>query len=400
MNIYLLPDNLIQDIERMINAFWWGGGSNTSGIKWLAWDKLACPKDEGGLGFRDFHSFNMAMVAKQGWNFMNNPTTLVARLYKARYFPKNSFFEANIGNNPSFAWRSIWRARQVLFYGCTWQIGDGSKIKIMHEPWLRNSDESCLKAPQSHNVYNLTVHHLMLPNMKKWDVAKINSLFPIEVAKDIVAVPLLEVVKEDRLVWREEKDGKYSVRSGYRKFLKERGSSYVVQDTDGWSGIWRIHAPPKAKHLLWRICKECLPTRSRLINRFVQCPVECPLCFSCNEEEFHLFFNCDSIREAWQVTGLANIIQSRLHLFTNIRELIFDICRNESNLVAGKVAVLLWFAWQNRNNKVWNDTCSQASQIGQQAAQYWFQWATVQGLLHDQQQQNHPVPAATYILIW
>jgi hypothetical protein len=66
MNIYLLSDNLITEIERMINAFWWGGGSNNSGIKWIAWDKLACPKDEGGLGFRDFHSFNMAMVAKQG----------------------------------------------------------------------------------------------------------------------------------------------------------------------------------------------------------------------------------------------------------------------------------------------------------------------------------------------
>jgi hypothetical protein len=30
MNIYLLPDNLIQDIERMINAFWWGGGNNNN----------------------------------------------------------------------------------------------------------------------------------------------------------------------------------------------------------------------------------------------------------------------------------------------------------------------------------------------------------------------------------
>jgi hypothetical protein len=38
MSIYLLPDSLIDDIERMINAFWWGGGNNNKGIRWLAWD--------------------------------------------------------------------------------------------------------------------------------------------------------------------------------------------------------------------------------------------------------------------------------------------------------------------------------------------------------------------------
>jgi hypothetical protein len=32
MNIYLLPDTSVVDIERMINAFWWGGGSNNRGI--------------------------------------------------------------------------------------------------------------------------------------------------------------------------------------------------------------------------------------------------------------------------------------------------------------------------------------------------------------------------------
>jgi hypothetical protein len=201
----------------------------------------------------------------------------------------------------------------------------------------------------------------MLPNIKRWDVDKINSLFPREVALDIVAVPLLDVVKEDRLVWKEEKDGLYSVRSGYRKFLKEKGRGVGGDSIDGWSSLWKIHAPPKAKHLLWRICRECLPTRSRLINRFVPCPVECPLCLNNDEEESHLFFNCDSIREAWHVMGLANIIQSRSHLLTNVRDLICDICRNEPKMEAGKVVVLLWFAWQNRNNKVWNDACLQGA---------------------------------------
>jgi hypothetical protein len=76
----------------MINSFWWGGGANNRGIKWLAWDKMAYPKEFGGLGFRNLHLFNMAMVAKQGWKFIMQPDTLVSKIYKARYFPKSSFF--------------------------------------------------------------------------------------------------------------------------------------------------------------------------------------------------------------------------------------------------------------------------------------------------------------------
>jgi hypothetical protein len=60
----------------------------------------------------------------------------------------------------------------------------------MHEPWLRTSEVGCLNAPQSLNMYNLTVQQLMLPNIKKWDEDKINSLFPIEVAHEIIATGL------------------------------------------------------------------------------------------------------------------------------------------------------------------------------------------------------------------
>jgi hypothetical protein len=58
----------------------------------MAWDRLTYPETLGGMEFRDFHNFNMATMAKQGWNIMTRPHTLVAKIYKARYFPNTSFF--------------------------------------------------------------------------------------------------------------------------------------------------------------------------------------------------------------------------------------------------------------------------------------------------------------------
>jgi len=36
------------------------------------------------------------MVAKQDWNFLTNPTSLVSQIFKARYFPKTSFLDAKL----------------------------------------------------------------------------------------------------------------------------------------------------------------------------------------------------------------------------------------------------------------------------------------------------------------
>jgi hypothetical protein len=106
----------------------------------------------------------------------------------------------------------------------------------------------------------MTVQHLLLPNIKRWDIEKLNSLFSEEEVNRICVVPLLELVGEDKLIWDEEKDGLYSVRSGYRRIIKERDRGGGPRRVEDWCSIWKIKAPPKAKHMLWRICRECLTT--------------------------------------------------------------------------------------------------------------------------------------------
>jgi ribonuclease HI len=374
MSIYLIPDATVNEIEKMLNSFWWGGGHNNKGIKWLSWERMTYPKNKGGLGFRDLKAFNMAMVAKQGWHIMMNPDTLVARIFKARYFPHSSFLAANLGNNPSYVWRCLWKSRCVLNLGCRWRVGDGSTIKVMSDPWLKGEGNGWVHAPQKQGVYDFTVKDLMLDGVKKWDQNKIMQMFSIDAAKEILEVPLLDLVEEDGLVWKEENSGKYTVRTGYRLLMRQKKEIHSWNATADWNSVWRIKAPPRAKHLLWRICRDCLPTRTRLRQHYVPCPSICQLCLNEDEDVWHVLFDCIESRQCWTTAGLQAVVEPRTQNFNDAATLIHDICSHEDKDVAGRCAVMIWTLWNNRNNWLWNNQKMSASNLGMQAFQLWNEW--------------------------
>ena len=84
----------------------------------------------GGTGFRDLYTFNLAMLAKQGWRISQNLDSLIARVLKAKYYPFGYFLEAHQGANPSYTWQSLVARRDILKDGLAWRIGDGVKVDI------------------------------------------------------------------------------------------------------------------------------------------------------------------------------------------------------------------------------------------------------------------------------
>ena len=213
MSVFKLLLSLCEDLQKAIARFWWGGDGSERKIHWLRWEKLVQPKRCGGLGFRDLTSFNQALLAKQAWRLVQNPSALVSKVFRAKYYPTSSFMEAKIGNNGSYVWRSLVWGGELLKKGVRWRVGNGEKIRVFNSKWIRRPSLFKPITPKPVDRDNWKVSDFISNGL--WNLDKLNSfLWPIDVV-EILSIPLGRVPREDVLMWHFDKTGVYTVRSGY-----------------------------------------------------------------------------------------------------------------------------------------------------------------------------------------
>jgi hypothetical protein len=202
MSLFTIPSSLCDEIEKMMNSFWWGhSGAQNKGIHWMSWDKLAMHKNDGGMGFKSLSAFNLSMLGKQGWRVMTNPDILISKIYKVRYFPRCDFLDAKLGHNPSFVWRSICNSKFILRAGSRWRIGSGRNIPLFNENWLY--DASAVSRQQSDMLlddYATVADIIIIQDDKCWNVPLITTLFEPSCAAKILATPLIKSVDDDKQI--------------------------------------------------------------------------------------------------------------------------------------------------------------------------------------------------------
>ena len=64
MSCFKLPRGLCEHLNMLIRKFWWGSKEGKRKPHWVSWETMTQPKDMGGLGFKDFELFNLAMLAR------------------------------------------------------------------------------------------------------------------------------------------------------------------------------------------------------------------------------------------------------------------------------------------------------------------------------------------------
>jgi hypothetical protein len=117
MSCFHLPRGLCQHINALLRNFWWGSKEGKRRTCWVPWDDMMKPKHLCRLSFCDIELFNLALLARQAWRIVQDPSSLSARVLKAVYFPEGEFLAAKVGSSPSRIWRAICDGKDVLKQG-------------------------------------------------------------------------------------------------------------------------------------------------------------------------------------------------------------------------------------------------------------------------------------------
>lgn len=253
----------------------------------------------------------MALLAKQGWRLLQNRDSLFHKIYCARYFSNGNLLEAHLRNSPSFAWRGIWEAKNMLLKGGRWNVGNGRKIHILDDVWLPGfrelRKEIALQDPQQAGrteELEGQVVSLIDNQTKWWNMPKVRSLFNPKISEAILRQHPSYTDEEDICIWKHERSGYFSVKSAYRLF-KSLSAVNVAESSDGvatkkfWNGLWKLKIPHKVKLFAWRACKEILPTKVNLLSKRVEVDGACSFCQHSLEDSAHALNFCPSIHDHW-----------------------------------------------------------------------------------------------------
>ncbi|XP_010513530.1 PREDICTED: uncharacterized protein LOC104789549 [Camelina sativa] len=367
------------------------GGSKTK----LAWDKLCCSKQLGGLGFRNVDAFNTALLAKQLWRLIEAPDTLFARVFKGRYYRNSNPMDPIRSYSPSYGWRSITSARSFVNKGLIIRVSSGESISIWTDPWVpaQSPRPAFSKGPLKDP--SLKISQLIDCHTNTWRMDRLKEFFAPEDVDLIGAIPLGSRRLDDSMGWHYTKSGKYTVKSGYevdRRYAPQltRVPRVGPEITPLLAAVWDVSCPPKIQHFMWQVLTGCISVSANLRRRGISCDPACVRCGAEEETINHAIFQCPPAR---QTCALAQVPVGPGSFPTESIYANVDHFLGSSNpgSQASVFLWLMWYIWKARNARVFENVLENPLDVIWLAEGEANVWLQAQVEVEDEDQPHAPL---------
>nr|GFB61740.1 RNA-directed DNA polymerase, eukaryota [Tanacetum cinerariifolium] len=158
----------------------------------------------------------------------------------------------------------------------------------------------------------------------------------------------------DRWICDLSGDGEYRVKE-VRNFIDDLFLCSLSEVTR-----WVKCIPKKINIFVWRVCRDCLPTRQNLIRRGVVLESDiCPLCEDSVEEPQHVFFQCSIAQYViYRICRWWDLDGQNLMSFSDWQAWFLSIRLPSKTkmLLEGVFYVAWWYIWGFRNRSVFDES--------------------------------------------
>ncbi|XP_048605017.1 uncharacterized protein LOC125582384 [Brassica napus] len=359
MSSFLLPLEICENLASAIAQFWWSSNPPKRGIYWAKWEKMCAPREEGGIGFRMIHEFNLALLAKQLWRLVQFPDSLVARVLRGKYYRLSSPLQAGRVDSPSYVWTSIIDARKLLLLDIRSKVHSGYEIIVWEDPWIPLTPARPARSRVPVVNPKMTVSSLINFKTKEWDARLLEQYVDQEDIQMIQSLAISPTHRRDTFCWSYTKNGQYTVKSGYwvaTNLMRENEDAEVIQPslTKLQAFAWLVNAPQKICHLIWLLIFGQVAVTRNLVRRNMRCDNYCTRCGEPEESVTHAIFECPPAVQVWaSSTPSSPQIFPVPSIYANMDYLFW----RKNNIMKPKddrdpYPWIIWYIWKARNDKL------------------------------------------------
>ncbi|XP_074318184.1 uncharacterized protein LOC141654978 [Silene latifolia] len=283
LSVFQIPVSVSSKINTLLSQFWWGGTVMRQSLHWCSNLFINASKSAGGLGIRNIRCLNQSLLAKIGWKILFSPNSLTARVLGPKYkISSCTVLNSSFVKQGTQSWgeRGVHWGLCLLRNHLSWQ----PVLNVCH---LQNADGT-------------------------WKADAVYSLCGENMAPYILSIPLSSDDFDDSLFWDLNKNGRYSVKSGYavafsylwssKAAMKDRNRMDAASIAFCKKRLWVLPIQGKWKTFIWKLLSNSLPIGTEASKRNLPWNYHCKLCATFDnqiESLEHLFRDCSIASHFW-----------------------------------------------------------------------------------------------------
>ncbi|XP_013632420.1 PREDICTED: uncharacterized protein LOC106337859 [Brassica oleracea var. oleracea] len=245
---------------------------------------------------------------------------------KGRYYRHTNPLEISSSNSPSYGWKSMLVAKDLLKKGLRHTIGSGYNTRVWFDQWIPTQTPRLVKDNGTWRDPKLYVNHLIDHSTGEWRMDLIQNICDPGEISLIQSIRPSRSIKADGFCWTHTKSGLYTVKSGYELATLEKS-------------------------------ERCVAVCSRLAERHCRNERACPRCGGDEETINHLLLECPPAVQTWALSDIPSIpgqFPSK-SLLENFDFLLFRAtAKGVSTQRLIKFPWIAWYLWKSRNDKLFN----------------------------------------------